>query len=390
MSHRLQIIKRKPIADLPVACIKSSNNNNNTINENDDSSSSDKYHKRKSTKYENVDSLSSSDKSSSSSSGSSSNSSSDNDTANINAEIVSTTAPAQPQSSTDSIFKLMNEDYETYIFGDIEGHEGLFQSTISTIDKTKENNKVNYVFLGDLYDYDKPTDTIAIIEKIMNSLNITINQVFTDESKEIDVIRSFRKLWKTKQMKCYSKFNIQYIHSKLKPETVNNSKYLFILGNKEIIFVQEIITSEHITKTEDNIFNVPADYKHKHKTAGEPNIKHTDYKFSAHQLNIMHSFISICNNYAIINDILFIHCYINYKSFNDDVKKKVKHVISGHSKGYGHFIDTEFKGVDIYIIDLTKQENNDVNNYMIITKSSINYSFNSIIKPKLEKLEIVE
>jgi len=305
-----------------------------------------------------------------------------------------------PTTASDSInseqfrcnFKIQQPNQKTYIFGDIEGNNKLFHSTLNIIHETKNNDNINYIFLGDLYDYNSPSESIAIIEKIMSELNIPINPTFNNETKEIDVIRSFRKLWKLKQMKCYSKFNIQYIHSKLKPETIPNSKYLFILGNKEIIFVQEIITSEHITKSSDSVFNVPADYKYKHKKPGRADVKHTEYKFTIHQLNTLYSFIMLCNNYAIINKTLFIHCYINYKTFNDNIKQKIKYVISGHSKGYGHFIDSEFKGVEIYIVDLTNQETNneeEINNYITLTSSGVNYSFNNIIKPKLEKLETI-
>ena len=314
---------------------------------------------------------------------SSSSSGSDNST------IVNETNKILSYQTNNVIFKLPNNTNnttnETYIFGDIEGNKKLFDSTIETIHKTKDNENVNYVFLGDLYDYNAPSETILTVEKIMNELNIPINPLFNENTKEIDVIRSFRKLWKNKQMKCYSKYNIQYVHSKLKPENIYNSKWLFILGNKEIIFVQEIITSEHITKTEEGLFNVPADYKMPDKQN-----KHTDYKFSYHELNVMYSFITICNNYAVIDKTLFIHCYLNYKSFNNEMKTNIKHIISGHSKGYGHFIDTEFKNIDIYIVDLTHYEtteNESIVNYMYMTSSGINYHFNKITKPKLKKIE---
>ena len=242
---------------------------------------------------------------------------------------------------------------------------------------------MKYIFLGDLYDYAKPKESISQISQILNALNVDINYPFTNESKEIDIIRAYRKLWKLKQLKSYSKFNIQYLHSKPKPVDIQTENYLFILGNKEVIFIQEIITSEKITK-KDNVFIVPADYKRKHKKPGESDVKHTDYNFTVEELNIMYNYLSLCYNYVIIDNTLFIHCYINYKLFMND-NLKIKRIISGHSKGYGHFIDSDFKDVEIYILDLTGIDDY-VNNYMILTNSTIQHTFNDNFKPVLEKL----
>ena len=295
-------------------------------------------------------------------------------------------------SSSDIMFSpsLIDNNYiqtlkndKTYIFGDIEGDENLFASTVGTI-STAQNER--FIFLGDLYDYTKPNETISMIGTILNALGVEILQPFNEQSREIDIIRAYRKLWKIKQMKAYSKFNIQYLHSKLKREQLEpNFKYLFILGNKEVIFVQEIITCEHMTKKAPNTFQVPADYKFKHVEEGREPIKHTNYLFTTEQLNIMFSYLSLCINYALIDETIYIHCYINYKHVKDDIPP-VKRIISGHSKGYGKFADTDFPGVNIYLCDLTGLINNNLNNYIINDHDTIIYNFNDNIKPCLNKI----
>lgn len=278
-----------------------------------------------------------------------------------------------------------NSEEKVYIFGDIEGHNNIFESTIETINSTIKNENNKYIFLGDIYDYAKPKESISQVSQILSALNIESNYPFNEETKEIDVIRAFRKLWKTKQLKCYSKYNIQYLHSKPKRVNISSERYLFILGNKEVIFIQEIITSERISKNNE-YFVVPADYKRKKRLPGEPEIKHTEYNFTVEELNIMYSYLSLCYNFAVIDGYMFIHCYINYKLFmNDLISREIKHIISGHSKGYGHFIDSDFKKVDVYILDLTGIVDN-VNNYMTLTKEGVKYNYNSNFKPVLEKL----
>ena len=283
---------------------------------------------------------------------------------------------------------MMNTDSKTFVFGDIEGFEPLFTSTMNTIEANKHDPNVKFIFLGDVYDYNKSTVCIEQIGQILNALDIPIKHIFTRQSKEIEVIRLFRKLWKVKQMKCYSKFHIQYVHSKLKPEIVDsNEKVIFILGNKETIFVREIITSEKIMKSNDG-FIVPTDYHRKHKRPDQPDIKHIEYLFTINQLNVMYTYLMLAHNYAIIDDKMFIHCYINYKTFDESVKNSVKHVVAGHSKGYGHFIDSEFEDVDIFIVDLTGTEGI-ANNFMTIEDETFTHNFNDNFKPYLEKLQFV-
>ena len=132
-------------------------------------------------------------------------------------------------NSSSSSNELTLTNSYTYIFGDIEGDETLFNSTLSTISSNFSNPSSKFIFLGDLYDYAKPTETINMIEKLLNALHIPILKTFNNSSRELDVIRAFRKLWKQKQMKAYSKYNIQYLHAKLKPEKIPDFKTLFIL-----------------------------------------------------------------------------------------------------------------------------------------------------------------
>lgn len=288
------------------------------------------------------------------------------ETINIDSHIPSINNETKPSSD------------KTFIFGDIEGKETLFSSTMQTI---ASNTNSNFIFLGDIYDYMAPYTSISMVEKILTILKIPLLQQFDESSKEIDIIRVFRKLWKTKQLKSYSKFNIQFLHSKPKQEKPIYDNQFFIMGNKEVIFIQEIIECGHITKLPDNSFLVPADYKGKNIT------RHTDYHFTYHHLNVMLTYLSLCNNYIIQDDILYIHCYINYKQFKDI--EEISHVVSGHSKGYGHFKDDNFPNIDIFMCDLTNDElvkTDEPTNFILKDGNNIIYKFNEPIKPRLEKI----
>ena len=74
--------------------------------------------------------------------------------------------------------------------------------------------------------------------------------------------------------------------------------------------------------------------------------------------------------------------------FSDEQKKVIKKIMSGHSKGYGCYTDTDFETVDVFIIDLTGvKDNNKLENYMLIKGNTIQYNFNNNFKPILKKLK---
>ena len=274
-----------------------------------------------------------------------------------------------------SVVPLKTSSDKTFIFGDIEGNETLFSSTLQTI---ASNVDSNFIFLGDIYDYMTPYASISMVEMLLNILKIPLLQQFDESTKEIDVIRNFRKLWKTKQLKLYNKFNIQFLHSKPKQENLTYDNHFFIMGNKEVIFIQEIIECRHIYKLPNNSFLVPTDYKSKNIS------RHTDYNFTYHHLNVMLTYLSLCNNYIIQNNTLYIHCYINYRQFKDI--EEITHVVSGHSKGYGHFKDNDFPNIDIFMCDLTNNELDEPKNFILKNENEIIYNFNEPIKPRLEKI----
>lgn len=283
-----------------------------------------------------------------------------------------------------------------YIFGDIEGNKCIFNSTISIIRSALQNKKSKFIFLGDIYDYRRPNETIEQIKFILSLFNIPLNNIFNEESSELSIIRTFRALWKLKELKFYKKKCIQYLYSlphpdKLKQNYNQLSMPIFLFGNKEVIFIQEIIECQHITKSNLS-FTVPANYIRKYTTTdtnGElheaGSVKHTIYNFTIEELNIMYTYLSLCQNYFISGNKLYIHCYFNYKLFLK-ANYKFDYIISGHSKGYGKFKDSQFPLSTIIINDLTGLEQENLVNCVTLNGTKFNTSYNPTFKPPLTQL----
>lgn len=290
---------------------------------------------------------------------------------------------------------------KTFIFGDIEGDIKPYQSTIECLTKHFNNNR--FIFLGDIYDFEKSDASIGMIENILsyffpikedaiinyvNMMNKERNETsfsptFDNEEitmktlDSIHIIRLFRKLWKEKSLKsCQTKQNKQqYWKSLPKNDAPKYFKYLFIFGNKEVEFIYDLINSKKITKiTKGNgetRFMVSVDYFDSRTNEHKETIRVYTY----HQLNIMFNYLSCCFNYYLDGTTLYTHCYVNHTKFS-----KIDIVVSGHNKGYGKFIDTKYNDVIIYLVDLSGNNEN-INNY-IIQRNGQFQLFNDNINPK--------
>lgn len=90
--------------------------------------------------------------------------------------------------------------------------------------------------------------------------------------------------------------------------------------------------------------------------------------FTRSQLNIMYNYLMNCYNYYIDNDTLYTHCYFNFDKFAN-YKYNLRKIVCGHNKGYGIFGDYKFRGLTIYMVDITtskpKQSKTLMNNYII-------------------------
>ena len=266
---------------------------------------------------------------------------------------------------------------DTYIFGDIEGNVEIFKNTINCISRNLVNGK--FIFLGDIYTSENLRVSIDMVKKL-TSYFFQHEDIITNDSEPLDIIRVFRKIWKDKGLKSYNTTYKQYWRSvpKKGKELENNFKYKFIFGNKEIEFLSDILNSKNISKIkqkdkndDDTYFHIPIKYLNT-KTKNEEEVTRL---YSCSQLNIMYNYLSNCHNYFIEHKTLYTHCY-----FNCNKIKNIENVVAGHNKGYGKFRDSRYEKMTIYIVDLTSKWEN-LNNY-IRYKNNEFQLFNEEILPE--------
>lgn len=247
---------------------------------------------------------------------------------------------------------------DTYIFGDIEGNVEIYGNTVECIQKNWESGK--FIFLGDIYTSENLQTSIDMV-KNLTSYFFQHENVITNDSEPLYIIRVFRKIWKDKGLKSYNTTYRQYWRSvpKKEKQLENNFKYKFIFGNKEIEFLSDLLNSKNISKikyiNDEVYFHVPIKYLNT-KTKNE---EETTRIYSCNQLNIMYNYLSNCHNYFIEHKTLYTHCYFNCNKIKD-----IEIVVAGHNKGYGKFRDARYeKKITIYIVDLTSRWKN-LNNYI--------------------------
>lgn len=246
---------------------------------------------------------------------------------------------------------------DTYIFGDIEGNVEIYGNTVECIQKNWESGK--FIFLGDIYTSENLQTSIDMV-KNLTSYFFQHENVITNDSEPLYIIRVFRKIWKDKGLKSYNTTYRQYWRSvpKKEKQLENNFKYKFIFGNKEIEFLSDLLNSKNISKikyiNDEAYFHVPIKYLNT-KTKNE---EETTRIYSCNQLNIMYNYLSNCHNYFIEHKTLYTHCYFNCNKIKD-----IENVVAGHNKGYGKFRDARYEKITIYIVDLTSRWKN-LNNYI--------------------------
>jgi hypothetical protein len=265
---------------------------------------------------------------------------------------------------------------KTFIFGDIEGNETIYENTIKCISNNLDNNR--FIFLGDIYNFENSTESIKMIENII-SYFYQPQKVIFEHDEPVNVIRLFRSIWKSKNLKCCQTNYKQYWKSRPKNNLPNNSsdfKCLFIYGNKEVEFLYDIVNSKKVSKIVDENNEIKFSVLTKYLDTQEKNEKEITRIYSINELNVMYNYLSNCYNYYIENNILYTHCYFNNVKFDD-----IKVVVSGHNKGYGRFIDTRYENLIVYIVDLTFH-NEQLNNY-ITCDDNYNFElFNDMLLPK--------
>lgn len=264
---------------------------------------------------------------------------------------------------------------ETFIFGDIEGNENIYNNTIKCINENFNDSK--FIFLGDIYNFEKSAESLKMIKNII-SYFYSIEEVINKNSEPLDVIRLFRTVWKRKNLKCCKTKYKQYWKFKPFnniPNDYSDFKGLFIYGNKEVEFIYDIVNSKKISKSTNNndvSFSILSEY-----FDTQEKVEKIITRIYTHEdLNIMYNYLNHCCNYYITGNVLYTHCYFNNEKFDD-----INVVVSGHNKGYGKFIDKKYNGLTVYIIDLTSSGVN-YNNY-ISCDNDFNFKlFNNPILPK--------
>ncbi len=255
----------------------------------------------------------------------------------------------------------------TYVFGDIEGNISLFNSTIDIINKT--TNLDELIFMGDIYDYQHPNLSIEQIQILLIILNQPITYEITTSTSPNEIIEKFNEIYKNKHLNSYKRNHLQYLR-KIPAETSKHNRISFIFGNKEVAFCTDIVKSKQFAKTKDNRFVLPVVYRKDSKT-----IESRKYTFAPIELNVMLSYLRLCQNYIIKDKMLFIHCYFNYRLFRDS--SKFNAVMSGHSKTYGEVHDDEFPEVSIFVNDLTQTKStNPVNLIKVYNDGIVDISYN--------------
>lgn len=120
---------------------------------------------------------------------------------------------------------------------------------------------------------------------------------------------------------------------------------IFIFGNKDIYFMLQM--KRPITfVTNDEHKLIVTYHSFRHHDNGELRTN----KYTAHELNVMHAYISNCRHYYVDNNILYIHCYGNARKVRSLTFNKI---VCGHNKGFGLFRDPDYTDKNIFMLDYT-------------------------------------
>jgi len=251
--------------------------------------------------------------------------------------------------SKEEIFQHSNQ---MFAIGDIEGKEGLFESTRSLINAYRESI---FIFLGDLIGYTQ-RDINRVIE-IMKLLSVpdTLNiyRIFNNDEAIKGIIEFLyaKTLIGNKKLYIKSQFsrNIRVCPSQNRIIDISRQNYLFLFGNKEIKLIQCLRKSILERRNDKLIFVLPNYYSIRHNTSF--------YEFDLESFSFLMNYLNLCQHFIIVDDILFVHNYINKKHLIGESGFIVKTIISGHNKWYGHFKWKFWQlKFDVYVIDLTPYE----------------------------------
>lgn len=239
------------------------------------------------------------------------------------------------------------------IYGDIEGNPSLSRIVLDSLSDSVTNQMI---FLGDLFDARCVDVSLDLIERIMTHFDIPITTRFTSDNVldtlkyECNSIRSCKGLDKYADGK-YNKWKSLPHERNYSYKSFPNAKCIFIMGNKEAIMPETLHNSDAILLNEEGTH---VTFHYKYIARNPDNYKEfirvpTILVLSIHQLNVLFAYMHECHNYIVMDNILYIHCYLNARF----VRCKYTSIICGHNKGYGKFEDSKCKNKVIYMNDFT-------------------------------------
>lgn len=169
--------------------------------------------------------------------------------------------------------------------------------------------------------------------------------------------KQFNLFWNSK----YMKFTQLSDRSYYQYENVDDDSCVFIIGNKELVYLNIILNSSSITKIDANTINIHINYVFNNGSRN-PNTPGTiledDLQLTLSEVNLFYFYISLCRIAFCENDVLYIHNG-NISTPNSGIHRIMinssvfdpKKVICGHEKMICTLMQN---GVQYYCIDNTR------------------------------------
>ena len=282
-----------------------------------------------------------------------------------------------------------------YVVGDIENSIISYQDAINLINLVKQKHTI--IFLGDIYTPTDPLGSIRRIETIMKKLEIPILNFITCTAKQssieicLDIHNKLNQLFQNKNIEIYTPNNKLKLGNK-QEETIKNilrhdfrstqekimqNKPVFLFGNKELDIIRDL-------KNLQGVNIVDRRFTGTFKFLSKQQMRTETLSLSIHDLNILFTYLYMCQHFAFINNILMGHIYINTKlivKYIDSGKYgeelTIKNIIAGHNRSFGKYFDQTLHSVKNYVtinlLDISHETRRNVRNYLTVTNEKIKF-----------------
>ena len=244
------------------------------------------------------------------------------------------------------------------VIGDIEGNVDCLTDAIATI---RIRGSTPVVFLGDIYaprDRDRSTEWI---EQILKVSGVPITTYVRDGLDMVNVIRNaFETCFRVTGCDVYTSMN-RFKGNVDVPINVIDNDFTFLFGNKEVDFLRDISTTRQANYV-DGAFHCVFSYKCKEKKMDEA------ITLTLHQVNVLLTYLHRCRHVLTWKNVMLTHMYLNARHLirhNRDHDKclrpnpdilRVQHVITGHNRCYGTYIDHALPGINLHLLDVSHED----------------------------------